>query len=206
MMIRVFVALLAGAFFSCALPADDLIQDFLNPPDAARPGVYWYFMDGNLNGEEMVKDLESMAEVGLGNLVFLEVNVGVPQGPVKFMSEQWQDLYANAVHAAERLGIDITLGAGPGWTGSGGPWVPVEESMQHLVFSTVDTQGPGTFNDFLPVPEQRSTQWHQMKDPFYEDVAVYAFPKCELVIDRINEKALYERDPYSSYYDMRGTK
>ena len=69
----------------------------------------------------MTADLESMKEVGIGNLVFLEVNVGVPRGPVDFMSDQWQDLFTHAVRESERLGIDITLGSGPGWTGSGGP-------------------------------------------------------------------------------------
>jgi len=178
--------------------AQTLEQAFEDPPDAARPGVYWYFMDGNLDREEMVADLESMKEVGLGNLVFLEVNVGVPRGPVEFMSEAWQDLFANAVRHAERLGIDITLGAGPGWTGSGGPWVKAEQSMQHLVFSEVNTQGPAVFDGVLPLPGQRSTRWHKMRSPFYEDVVVHAFPKCGPVIGDINEKALYERNPYTS--------
>ena len=126
-----------------------LEEEFRNPPDSARPGVYWYFMDGNLNREEMTADLESMKEAGLGNLVFLEVYVGVPRGPVKFMSEPWQELFAHAVAEAERLGIDITLGAGPGWTGSGGPWVKAEQSMQHLVFSVVETKGPENFTALL---------------------------------------------------------
>jgi hypothetical protein len=196
------VTLLATALSTFAV-AGDLKDAFRNPPDSARPGVYWYFMDGNLDREEMVKDLESMKKVGIGNLVFLEVNVGVPRGPVDFMSEPWQDLFANAVHHAERLGIDITLGAGPGWTGSGGPWVKAEQSMQHLVFSTVDTQGPGIFDDILPVPGQRSTHWHTMRSDFYEDVVVYAFPTCKPVINDIDEKALFKRDPYTS---MRGVK
>jgi hypothetical protein len=46
----------------------------------------------------MIADLESMKAAGLGNLVFLEVSVGVPPGPVKFMSEPWQDLFTQAVH------------------------------------------------------------------------------------------------------------
>jgi hypothetical protein len=38
-----------------------------------------------------------------------------------------------------------------------------------------------------------------MKDPYYKDVAVYAVPaSAKPVIEDINEKALYERDPYSS--------
>lgn len=101
----------------------ELKKSFLNPPDSARPGVYWYFMDGNMSKEAMTKDLESMKAAGIGNLVFLEVNVGIPRGPVDFRSEQWQELFKHAVREAERLGIAITLGVGPGWSGSGGPWV-----------------------------------------------------------------------------------
>jgi len=44
---------------------DTLKAGFLNPPDSARPGVYWYFMDGNMSKEAMTKDLESMKKVGL---------------------------------------------------------------------------------------------------------------------------------------------
>ncbi len=190
------LAVMAGG--SSFMRADDLADRFLNPPDSARPGVYWYFMDGNLDGKEMTADLESMKQAGLGNLVFLEVNVGVPQGPVKFMSEAWQDLFAKAVHDAERLGLDISLGTGPGWCGSGGPWVKPEQSMQHLVSSAVNVTGPANFNAALPVPEQRSTQYHKLQSPFYEDVAVFAFPNRPPVIADINEKALYVREPFTS--------
>jgi len=34
-------------------------------------------MDGNLDREEMTKDLESMKEVGINNLIFLEVGIGI---------------------------------------------------------------------------------------------------------------------------------
>ena len=200
------VAMMALA--SCALCApapadDDLERSFANPPDSARPGVYWYFMDGNLNGKEMTADLKAMKAAGLGNLVFLEVDVGIPKGPVRWMTPQWQDLFVLAVRDAERLGIDITLGIGPGWCGSGGPWVQPEQSMQHLVFSSVEVSGPQSYSAVLPVPAQRSTPWHSMASPYYEDVAVLAFPSRKPIIDSINEKALYERSPISS---MPGVK
>ena len=182
---------------------EQLASAFSLPPDTARPGVYWYFMDGNLNGKEMTAELESMKDVGIGNLVFLEVNVGVPRGPVEFMSEQWQDLFAHAVREAERLGIDITLGAGPGWTGSGGPWIKPENAMQHLVFSVTEAKGPARFDAVLPKPQQKPTPWGNMLTDFSEDVVVYAFPKCSPVITDIDEKALYSRNPYTS---MSGVK
>ena len=102
-------------------PLNSLREGFVNPPDSTRPGVYWYFMDGNLSREGMTADLESMKEAGIGNVLFLEVNVGVPRGKIDFLSEEWQELYKHAVREAERLGIEITLGSGPGWAGSGGP-------------------------------------------------------------------------------------
>ena len=96
----VLIALMASALACCAAEVNDLESEFRNPPDSAQPGVYWYFMDGNLSREGMTADLELMKEVGLGNLVFLEVNIGVPRGPVDFMSDLWQDLFAHAVREA----------------------------------------------------------------------------------------------------------
>ena len=78
-------------------------------------------------------DLESMKEAGIGNVIFLEVNVGVPRGNVDFLGEEWQDIFTHAMKECKRLGITMSLGVGPGWTGSGGPWVQAEESMCHLV-------------------------------------------------------------------------
>ncbi len=58
----------------------DLAAGFIAPPDSVRPGVYWYFMDGNLSREAMTGDLESMKKAGIGQVVFLEVNVGSAPG------------------------------------------------------------------------------------------------------------------------------
>ena len=141
-----FLIILTGvvAFASCGTDhSTNLKQAFIDPPDSVRPGVYWYFMDGNLSREEITADLESMAAAGIGMVVFLEVNVGVPRGPVDFLSEEWQDIFRHTVREAERLGIEITLGSGPGWAGSGGPWVNAEQSMRHLVASELQVDGPG---------------------------------------------------------------
>ena len=45
------IALVLGA--SCSVDTvTSLKEEFKSPPDDARPGVYWYFMDGNLNKED----------------------------------------------------------------------------------------------------------------------------------------------------------
>ena len=49
----------------CGLCASELEQKFVHPPDSARPGVYWYFMDGNQNRSEMVEELKAITAVQL---------------------------------------------------------------------------------------------------------------------------------------------
>ena len=109
------------------------------PPETARPWVYWYFMDGNMTREGLTADLESMKQAGIGGAIFLEVGIGIPRGPVEFMSPAWQTLFQHAVSEADRLGIAIAVGTGPGWCGSGGPWVKPELAMQHMVASETVT-------------------------------------------------------------------
>ena len=188
---------------------EQLKKSFLNPPDAVRPGVYWYFMDGSLSREAITADLESMKAAGIGNVVFLEVNVGIPRGKVDFLSKEWLELFKHIEKEAERLGINITLGLGPGWTGSGGPWVKPEQSMQHLVSSAQEVKGPAKLNITLSKPELKKPYFGEdaltkelklKRDAFYEDVAVLAFktPTVASAIEDIDEKALYYRAPYTS--------
>ena len=162
-----------------------LAESFVNPPDSTRPGVYWYFMDGNISREGMTADLESMKAAGIGSVLFLEVNVGIPRGSVDFMSDEWLDLFRHARKEAERLGMTMKVGIGPGWTGSGGPWVKPGQSMQHLVSSLVEATGPTKLSRKLPRPrpkqpffglesftEQLKREWSS----YYRDVAVLAYP------------------------------
>lgn len=112
-------------------------------------------MDGNLDRAGITADLESMRAAGIGGVVICEVNVGVPRGPVAFMSPEWRGLFKHVVREAERLGLEVTLNAGPGWTGSGGPWVKPEQSMQHLVAAAAALSwpiaGPAGLLDRAPV-------------------------------------------------------
>ena len=203
---RALVTILWGASLVVANAAD-LKEEFQSPPDAVRPGVYWYFMDGNMDREMMEVDLKSMYEAGLRKALFLEVNIGVPRGPVDFMSEAWQDNFANAAKLADELGMEIILGTGPGWSGSGGPWVRPEQSMQHLCASSVTINTPGPTQVKLPIPAPlkpsnfAGLRGHlvNQRNEWHADVAVLAFPTpaSTPAPDRLDVKALHRTDPYS---------
>lgn len=204
-------AILVGVLLAGQVFGNSLQESFLAPPDSARPWVYWINMDGHLNKEGITADLESMKDVGISGVLYMDVDVGVPRGPVPFMSETWQKNITHAVHECERLGLEFTTITGPGWTGTGGPWIKADQSMQHLVPVSVNTKGPAKFNQVLPLPEPRVMSYHRRQTPkmrkelaeFYEDVAVYAFPRRDPVIKDVDEKALFLRNPYTSRRGVR---
>ena len=204
-----FMTFIAPPPIALAAPAQTLEQRFAAPSDDARPWVYWYFMDGNVTREGIHADLEAMKKAGIGGAIYLEVNVGVPRGSVAFMSEPWQELFAYAVSEAKRLGLELALGTGPGWAGSGGPWVKPELSMQHLVSSETSVAGPTRFDAVLPRPQPRTptfgekNQTPELREQwlgFYRDETVLAFPTPEgkARLAGTDQKALYYRAPYSS--------
>ena len=193
--IRQLAALLA--LLSFTIPANAVDPDFKNPPTADSPWVYWFWKNGNISREGITADLEAMERVGIGGVIMMEVALSVPPGKYTFFSDEWRGLFKHAAEEAHRLGISISINSAPGWTGSGGPWVTPEQSMQKVVFSEVAVSGPSATTLVLPRPEA-------FQD-FYRDIGVIAFPtpKQEFRIEDIAEKALYKRGPFSSQPSVR---
>ncbi len=212
-MMRMMVGLAAAAVACASVAAEpsyaELAANFATPPKTARGGVYWYFMDGNLSCEGATRDLEAMSRAGLGYVVFLEVNVGVPRGKIDFMSEAWLAFFRHIVKECERLDIQMILGTGPGWCGSGGPWVEGKKSMRHLVSTAQTVTGGARVTVKLSKPAPRQPYFGARQFPpkmradwegYYEDVAVLAFPEppADARLQDADEKAHYLRAPYSS--------
>jgi hypothetical protein len=169
--------------------------------------VYWFFINGNITREGITADLSAMKAAGIGGVILMEVDVGVPAGPVHFMGPEWRALFKHAVREAERLGLEMAVNVGPGWTGSGGPWVPVEQSMQHVVVVETNLIGGQRFEGRLPVPVPHPPvfghlprELEQARADYYRDVAVLAVPAetSRGLQEELAEKALYERMPFSS--------
>ena len=69
---------LSIAFGGSAAPADPLETSFRHPPDSARPWVYWFPLNGNLTKEGITADLEAMERVGIGGVLYMEVDQKAP--------------------------------------------------------------------------------------------------------------------------------
>ncbi|MCX6972340.1 MAG: glycosyl hydrolase [Verrucomicrobia bacterium] len=164
----VLTAILMCGSICCGNEADPLSKDFIHPPDSARPGVYWYFMNGNMSREGITADLEAMKRAGIGSVLFLEVDWKIPAGPVRFGTAQWSEMFQHAVNEATRLGLELRVTNGPGYSTSGGPWIQPSQAMQKLVYTETVVEGPQQFEALLPQPPT--------KLDYYRDTAVLAFP------------------------------
>jgi hypothetical protein len=164
---------------------DELASTFTQPPDSARPWVYWFWLNGNMTREGITADLEAMQRVGIGGVLIMEVDQGAPVGPVDFMSKDWRDLFQHVQQESRRLGLEVNMNNDAGWNGSGGPWITPAQAMQKIVWSEVEVEGPKRFEGALPQPEKVAD--------FYQDICVMAFPATGAYrIDRIRAKAMFE--------------
>lgn len=179
---KTFAGILSVLFFFVGinLAAADAIRDgFLSPPASARPWVFWYWIDGQIDRDGITKDLEAMARNGIGGVVLGDIAHKTDKDSKKFLSPEWQELFAHTLREAKRLGLVISTCPSAGWCALGGPWVKPEDSMQVLVWSKVRVAGPQHFKGTLPKP--------QTVEGYYRDVAVVAFPSAGEPMDAIKE-------------------
>ncbi len=147
-------------------------DQFITPPDSARPHTWWHWMNGNVTKEGITADLEAMAKVGIGGAQIFNVgdksSVNIPVGPIDYMSDEWLELVHHAVKEAKRVGVEICMHNCAGWSSSGGPWITPEYAMKKVTFSQTAVTGGGTVTVQLPAPPTVRG--------FYQEIAVIAFP------------------------------
>ncbi|MCX6903159.1 MAG: glycosyl hydrolase [Verrucomicrobia bacterium] len=165
---------------------DALAKGFTQPPDSARPWVYWFWLNGNISSNGITADLEAMRRAGIGGGLIMEVDQGAPVGPMDFMGQPWRELFRHVHAEASRLGLEINMNDDAGWNGSGGPWIKPEQSMQEVVWTETNVAGPLHFAGVLPQPKAVAG--------FYRDIAVQAFPSAgDYRIPGIEGKAAFQR-------------
>ena len=135
-----FVSAIAAAAAAMMLQttsaqAGSLEDGFRQPPDSARPQTWWHWMNGNITKEGITADLEAMQRVGIGGAQIFNVDCGIPAGPVKFLSPEWRELMQHAAQEADRLGLELCVHNGAGWSSSGGPWNTPAHAMQRVTTS-----------------------------------------------------------------------
>lgn len=102
--------------------SDPLLTAFKNPPQTARPEVWWHWVNGNVTPEGIKLDLEWMKRAGVSGFQAFDGNLAtgkvVPK-PLMYMTPGWKDAFKQATVLADQLGLEEGIASSPGWSESG---------------------------------------------------------------------------------------
>ena len=137
---------------------------FRHPPPRARTGVWWHWMGSNVTKEGIIKDLDWFKEVGIGSAtIFGMADIctpwatrieNCPTGQLVAFTPEWWALVRFACEEAEKRGIELGIHNCPGYTSTGGPWIPPRLAMRELVFNVTNAAAQISLAAHAPFPVQ----------------------------------------------------
>ncbi len=190
-----------------ATAGDSLEAGFKQPPQSARPRVWWHWMNGNITEQGIKLDLEWMHRVGLAGFQNFDAALATPQVVDKrlaYMTPDWQHAFKYAITTGNSLGLEMAIAGSPGWSESGGPWVPASQGMKKYVWSETLVEGGKPFTGKLAAPPSNTGAFQNigiqdMLEPppgskappqFYADSVVVAYrrPSNDVSIESLHPK------------------
>ncbi|GAA3750333.1 glycosyl hydrolase [Terriglobus aquaticus] len=130
-------ATLAVAATSGVLPAQNLHQQFLHPPDDAKPMVRWWWFGPAVTADEIRKEIDQMHAGGFGGFELASVYPLAVDDPAKgiknlrYTSPEMVNMLQVAQQHGRELGMRVDLTLGSGWP-FGGPHIPLEMAAERL--------------------------------------------------------------------------
>ena len=201
-----FVLILCASAGRGQTPADPLKSGFQNPPKSAHPRVWWHWMNGNITKEGITADLNWMHKAGIAGFQNFDAALQTPQVVEKrlaYMTPEWKDAFKHAILLGDQLGFEMAIAGSPGWSESGGPWVPGAEGMKKYVWSATLVEGGKQFSGVLAHPPANTGAFqnenvHDQQPPpgamkipeFYKDTVVVAYkrPAADKSLEELHPK------------------
>jgi hypothetical protein len=208
---RIFLIFYAAFFIlHFAFPQETLqtlAEKFALPPMEYRPNVWWHWLGSNFTTQGITKDLEAMAESGIGGACIFNIASSVQEShfPMEnlpfpertFRSPAYWNAIQHTMKEAKRLGLTMGLHGTPGYATTGGPWIPEERGMKAIISSKTTVEGGKTIELALPRPELPEFTGYDSrylpgykphKASLYWDITVMAVPeKANVTVNDIVE-------------------
>jgi len=194
------VVIITGCFSPHLNSGLELEAGFKNPPESAKPRIWWHWMNGNITKDGIKADLQWMKRVGIGGFQSFDADISTPQivkQRLIYMTPEWKDAFLYATKLADSLGLEMAIAGSPGWSESGGPWMTPAQAMKKFVWSEIQVDGGHPFPGTLPKPPSSTGTFQNIEDrkaersapmpEYYSDAAVLAFraPKNDIPIESL---------------------
>lgn len=157
-------------------------------------------MNGNITKEGIQLDLDWMHRVGIAGYQNFDAALQTPQvvpHRLAYMTPEWKDAFKFAIQTGDKFDMEMAIAGSPGWSESGGPWVPPSEGMKKYVWSATAIEGGRPFTGTLPHPPDNTGAFQNIgirdalagpegaKAPpqFYADSAVIAYRRAASDVD-----------------------
>lgn len=171
-----------------------LQQGFKNPPSMARPKVYWWCLNGNIDTVSAKQEFAEMKKAGIAGFDFFEIGVPksdtmIPAGPA-FLSDASLATIKFAVKEAGNLGLEMGLNLSSSWN-AGGAWTLPQNAGKSLYQSKIAIKGGSGVKEIkVPFPEISFPKTALIggtgkpmipfqangKPVYYEEIAILAIP------------------------------
>jgi len=196
------ISLASMILINCKGPSAEtsanLEKGFLNPPESAKPRVWWHWMNGNVTREGIRADLEWMKRVDIGGFQNFDASLNTPTIVKKrlvYMTSGWKDAFLFTTKLADSLGLEMAIAGSPGWSESGGPWVTPAQAMKKYVWSETRIEGGRPFTGILPKPPTATGTFQNIdngesKEEYYADAEVVAYrvPENDIPMAKLHPK------------------
>ncbi|MCC6264691.1 MAG: hypothetical protein IT169_14025 [Bryobacterales bacterium] len=151
------VLLLAALLMAACNPGNaDLERGWRNPPNAARPHVYWLWLNGYVDRDAARAELEAMKRAGFGGVLLFDMGARGPKealppaGPA-FLGPEWLAQLKESLADARRLGLQVDLSVSSSWD-MGGEWIEPRHASMGLFPTEIAIEGGRTVEIDLPFP------------------------------------------------------
>ena len=167
---------------------------FQNPPASAKPKVYWWCLNGNIDTVRAKEELLAMKNAGIGGFDFFEIGARrgdtmIKPGPA-FLSDESLKIIKFVVDEAGKLGLEMGFNVASSWN-AGGSWTLPKNAGKSLYHSKLKIAGgSGVQKIKVPFPEISFPKASLVggtglpmvpfqangRPVYYEDVAILAIP------------------------------
>jgi hypothetical protein len=161
---------------------DALEQGWLNPPNAARPHVYWLWLNGHVDRATAREELQAMKDAGFGGVLLFDMGARGPEseqppaGPA-FLSPPWMKQFRESVDQAKQLGLQVDFSVISSWD-MGGHWIEPKHGSMGLYSVETTVEGGRAVDVELPFPPKlpAAPEGEGGKPAFWRDAALLAVP------------------------------